>query len=368
MKKIFFVVIIFALILGCNQKKDDTIKVGVILPLTGDLANFGKTVLDGIKLGFDDNDNKNIVVKLIIEDSKAKPKDAVNSFNKLISIDEVNCVIGALTSGSTLAITPEANKNKTFLISPTASSPLLSDAGPYFYRVYPSDLFDAEIASNYCFNNLSSPNASIVYLNNDYCNGLKEVFLNNYKKLGGKVQSAIAFNENISDFKSIISRLKTENNNVIYIIGHPVGIGMFLRQSKELGFNVNFFSNVAAEDREFYNVAGSSSNGLLFTAPAFDLSSKEPYARNFIKKFENKYGYVPDIHAVKGYDISQILLQCFKNGKIHSSEIKSFIDSTKVFRSVNGFYKFKNNGDIVEPVAIKKYVNDSIKIIEIIKP
>lgn len=350
-----------------KKQKDKTVKIGVILPLTGELANFGQTVLDGINLKLSEIQSPNYSIKLIVEDSKGQPNLSVNSFNKLVELDKVNCIIGDLTSGATLAIAPESNKKQVIIISPTASTPALTKISPFFYRVYPSDLSDAKIASHYCYNNFNAKNASVVYLNNDYSLGLKNEFLNSFTALGGKINDVISYEANTKDFKTTIAKLKKGNDDVIYIIGHPLGIANFLKQSKELQFSKQFFSNVAAEDREFLVTAGESANNLYFTAPAFNLQSKEENTQNFIEQFKDKYSYTPDIHAVKGYDIMTILMECFDNDCISSLEIKRHIDQTQFFNGISGKYKFIQ-GDIEEPVAIKKYNYTNIEIVEIIKP
>ncbi|GHU88099.1 branched chain amino acid ABC transporter substrate-binding protein [Bacteroidia bacterium] len=373
-KKIFITIGVIAVIaigvfvwLNKNKDKQDEIKIGVILPLTGELANFGNTVLDGINMKLSETNDKNYTIKLIVEDSKGQPNLSVNCFNKLIDIDKVNCIIGDLTSGATLAIAPESNKKQVVIISPTASTPALTKISPFFYRVYPSDLSDAKIAAYYCYDNFKAKNISIVYLNNDYSVGLKNEFSTSFSTLGGKINNVISYESNTKDFRTTISKLKMINDDVIYIIGHPIGIANFLKQSKELQFTKHFFSNVAAEDREFLITAGESANNLYFTAPAFNLQAKDENTQNFIKQFNKRYSYTPDIHAVKGYDIMTILMDCLDNGCISSLAIKHHIDKKQFFNGICGQYKFIN-GDIEEPVSVKKYNNTNIEIVEIIEP
>src|SRR3972149_11200504 len=115
LKNIFWIGLIImlavvALFYFLQQKNaPEVIKIGVIQPLTGELANFGKTVVNGIQLAVDDyKDSVTEKIQLIIEDSKGEPNSSVSAFNKLMSIDKVKFVIGDLTSSSTLAIAPIA--------------------------------------------------------------------------------------------------------------------------------------------------------------------------------------------------------------------------------------------------------------------
>ena len=377
MKKIVFYIVIgmiAAIVSGVliysnkTNQKQGVIRIGIILPLTGELANFGNTVLDGINLKLSEAENeKSLEINVVLEDSKGQPNLALSAFNKLVNINRVNCVIGDLTSSATLALVPESRRRNILLISPTASNPALTNISPFFYRVYPSDVIDAKIAASYCFDNLVARNASIVYLNNDYSTGLKDEFTRVFTNLGGKIIETISFESHVNDFRTIIARIKNGQSDLVYIIGHPLGIANFLRQSKELNLDVNFFSNVAAEDREFLTTAGNAANGLYFTAPAFDLQSDDEKIQDFVSRFRKKYNYLPDVHAVKGYDLMTILMSSFDNGHFTSKEIKNFIDRTKIFHGISGEYRFVN-GDVELPIAIKKYVNGEIVLLEKINP
>lgn len=375
MKRAIFLMVILGLVislgmLGCGNKPKE-IKIGVIQPLTGDLANFGKTVVNGIQMAVDDfsKEYPEIKINLRIEDSQSKPAVAVSALNKLLDIDGVRIVIGTLTSSGTLAMAPIAQEKKVILMSPTASNPALSKAGPYFYRVWTSDDFDGRVAAQYCYTKLQLKRAGVIYLNNDYGLGLKNIFENTFKELGGDVIIVDYYEEQERDFRTIISKLKTENLDVIYLPGHPYGIGTILKQARELGINTTYFSNVAAEDKEFLTVAGNTAAGLYFTAPAFDISSDDPKTKKFIHDYRTRFNDEPDVHAVKGYDAASTLLSGIGHGFLTPDQLKSYIDSKEAFSGISGDFSFDENGDVVTAVSVKRYREDeSIEILEFFEP
>ncbi|MDO9578536.1 MAG: ABC transporter substrate-binding protein, partial [Candidatus Cloacimonadales bacterium] len=131
---------------GCS-KKDNVIKIGSILPLTGDAAVYGQWAKQGLELAVNElnnNTNQKKKIKIIYEDDQCGPQAGVNSYHKLVNVDKVKVIIGALCSSSTMAIEPLANKDKVLLFSPGSSSPLLSNSGPYFFRNWPSDIYEGE--------------------------------------------------------------------------------------------------------------------------------------------------------------------------------------------------------------------------------
>ncbi len=362
---------IIAFPLGCGKKTEEVIKIGVILPLSGGLANFGETVQYGIEIAVSEytRDHPTPKVELAFEDSQGDPSTAVSAFRKLTTVDEVKIVIGDLTSSATLAMAPIAQDQQVLLVSPTASVPALSKAGPYFYRVWTSDDFDGKVAAQYCKNELNYEKAAIAYINNDYGVGLKDVFAEVFSGIGGEVLLSESFETDESDFRSLLTKIKSVEPQVVYVPGHPKEIGLFLRQAKELGVKAQFVSNVAAEDREFLDVAGDASSGLYFTAPAFDIGSDDPKIVTFIEAFKTKYEFDPDIHAVKGHDAAMVILEAVSKGARTNDEIRQYLDTTSSFAGVAGAFHFDAKGDVVAAASIKQYQPDgSIEILEVVEP
>lgn len=169
---------------ACQEKS--AIRVGVILPLTGPASEIGNNILDGIIIASEYYDSISPQkLKLIVEDSKLDAKQAMSSANKLITVDKVDAIIGLASSTEALVVAPVCEKNKVVMISSTASTPLLSDAGDYIFRIYPSDVYDSKVLAEYA---KEIKKVSILYLNNDFGVGLKNTFIENYKKTGEKSQ------------------------------------------------------------------------------------------------------------------------------------------------------------------------------------
>lgn len=343
----------------------EVVKIGVILPLTGELGNFGKTVLNGIELRLEEykknNSEKKIV--LVIEDSKGNNKDAANAFNKIVLDKKIQFVIGDLTSGGTLTINPISLDKKVLLISPTASSPLLTNSNPYFLRIWQSDNYDGEVAASYCYNDLKLRKMSIVYLNNDYCNGLRDAFKKEFINLGGIIDAELGYEVNQLNWDSEVLKIKKLNSDGIYLPGHPSGIATFLKQSSEQNLKTTMFSNVAAEDKDFFKISGVAANGLYFTTPSFDINSQDEKIISFVTKYQESYQEQPDIHSVKGYEVLDILINGIMQNNVKSEEMVEYIKDKEVFPSLEGNLVFQQSGDVRTGIVIKQYVNDSITII-----
>src|SRR3989338_266462 len=166
-------------------------KIGVMLPLTGDGAAYGLPIQKALKIAFDEINAKGGVngAKLdpIYEDSKCNPKDGNAAAQKLINVDKVKVIIGGACSGETLGASPLTESNKVILISPSATSPDVTNAGDFVFRVAPSDAYAGTVAAEYAYNELNARKAAIIAETTDYTQGLARVFREQFTKLGGEL-------------------------------------------------------------------------------------------------------------------------------------------------------------------------------------
>ena len=120
--------------------------------------------------------NHEFKIKLLIEDNQSTPQGSVNSLNNLIHIHKVPVIIGPLASSDMLAMAPIAEKTKTVLISPGASSPKLSDAGDYIFRNSLLAEPQGEMMAQFCFHSLHKKNVAILYINDETGRGYMGAF------------------------------------------------------------------------------------------------------------------------------------------------------------------------------------------------
>lgn len=360
MKKIVLIILALTLFIGCNHKDKNVIKIGVIMPQSGFLANPGKNVIKGIELYFDEynKENSQNPVQLIIEDSKSDPKTGVNALNKLINVDNVKLVIGDLGSPIFLAMAPIAEKNKIVMISPGASNPKVREAGDYIFRDYTSDDFDGKVMANYMFKDKNINKCAILYFNNDYGVGLKDAFIKQFSKNGGQIILNEAFDDNNLDFKTIVAKLKNSNVNDVYFIGSPKQDAYFLKNMKEMNLKVNVFGNLGFEDNEFISIAKNSFDSVIYSTPNFDVKSDKSNIVSFVSNFKVKYNQLPDLNSALGYDVANILGYCLIKTGFKTSQIKDELYKIKDFNGLTGNTSFDEMGDVEKDVLIKKIMGN----------
>ena len=131
--------------LSCT-KKEKEIKIGAILPLTGDIAVYGQKMKNGIDLAVKHINSKGGIdgkqIKVLYEDDQGEPKASVAAVQKLITIEKIPVIIGGAISATALPTVPIADKKKVVLFSPAATTPKLSGMSRYFFRNWPADIYD----------------------------------------------------------------------------------------------------------------------------------------------------------------------------------------------------------------------------------
>ena len=152
MKKLVLLLFTVLLLFGCKQN-NNIVKIGVIIPLTGEYADYGKNIQYALTIAKDEisKEKNKYHYELLYEDDQADPKMAVSAIKKLISVNHVKFIIGGFTSSSSVAIYPIAEENKVILFSPSSSTPKLSTNTPYFFRNWPSDEIQAKKFADYTF-------------------------------------------------------------------------------------------------------------------------------------------------------------------------------------------------------------------------
>ncbi|MFH1985753.1 MAG: penicillin-binding protein activator [Pseudomonadota bacterium] len=346
---------------------NNVIKIGVILPLTGPVAEPGINALRGVELSVAKfNAEHKHQIQLILEDSKSNSKDAISAINKLITVDKVKIVIGDIMSSVVLAIAPIAERNRVLLISPGASSPDVRNAGDYIFRIYSSDDYDGQVMAKYILEKLHKTKAAIIIINNDYGIGVKNIFIKSFTALKGQVVLSEFYTQGQTDFRNIIVKIKNSNPEVLYIVGNPTENGNLVKQLKELNVNIPLTGNISFEHEGFLKVAKNSFDSVIFSAPFFNIDSDKTLVKSFVSKYSEKYGSKPDIAAALGFDTAQIISTTIDETDFNVDDLKEKLYKVKNFDGITGNMSFDSNGDVQKDIFIKRIKGDGkIDIIEL---
>jgi branched-chain amino acid transport system substrate-binding protein len=201
------------LLISTQAFAQQTIKIGLVQPLTGSVAYNGTADVAGSKQAVDERNAKGGVlgkkIELVIEDGQCKPANSVNAAEKLIQKDKVVALSGAFCSSATAAIIPVAEKYKMPLITGVSSKADLTEKGnKYFFRATETDALLAKSFAKIIYSNLNLKNIAYIGVNDDWGRGGVDEFSKQMTELGAKPALKEYFDHGTTDFYTLLSKLR----------------------------------------------------------------------------------------------------------------------------------------------------------------
>jgi branched-chain amino acid transport system substrate-binding protein len=341
---------------GAAPEPVPSVRIGAVLPLTGNSAVWGVPTREGAELAADlINSSGGIVgrrIELIVEDSAGDPKTALSAVEKLLSVDKVVAVLDNSNSAVTLAIAPTMEKNHRVLLVTGASSPLIRTAGDYIFRIWNSDSLEGELMARY-LSRSGHKRTAVLYVNNSYGDGLRTVFKTAYEALGAKVIAEETFLENEADFRTQATRVIASDAEAIYIIAYPKQGAILLRQLHELHNRKPLYGAVAFEDTAMLQAAGEAAEGLTYPLPA-PVDPNAAAFRKFADAYKAKYHKDVPFLADVGFDGLNVLATALRNEPGESPErIKHGLYTLPAYDGVSGQIVFDADGEVHKPFGMR---------------
>ncbi|WP_203227545.1 ABC transporter substrate-binding protein [Calorimonas adulescens] len=338
----------------------ESLKLGMVGPLTGNTATYGTSVKNGVEIAVDEFNNNGGYngqnVELVAEDSRGDQTEASNATRKLIEQDKVFAIVGAVLSSETLTAAPIANDAGIPMISPSATAPGVPEVGPYIFRNCIADNVQAVQMAEYAAKELGLKRFAVMYTNNDYGLALKNAFTDTAKTLG-EVVGVEAYMDGDNDFRAQLSKLKQQNPDALYIGGYYTEAAKIAQQAKQQGLdNVVLLGGDGFYSPQLVELGGDAVEGAVFTAGFFSGDPAEP-VQKFVSAYKAKFNAEPDMFAAQAYDAANIVLNALKKAGPDSKAIREEMAATKDFPGITGVTSFDEQGDAVKQVLILKVVD-----------
>lgn len=330
----------------------DTIKIGANLELTGGVASYGSGILEGLELAVEEINKEGIdgkKIELVKFDNKSDAAEATSGALKLISQDKVSAIVGAATSTNTLAQVQIAQENKVPVVSPSGTNlditykkdkpedeeGVLND---FMFRTCFIDPFQGKIAGNFAAKDLNVKEAAIMIDSaSDYAKGLAASFQSAFEENGGKVIGQEAYIAKDTDFRAILTRLKSKNPDFVYVPGYYEEVGLILKQAREIGLDVPFMGGDGWDSPTLAEIAGADPLNNTFITNHYSSGDTDPRIQEFVKAFEAKYKKTPDAFNALGYDTGYLLADAIKRaGGGDSEKIKVALEETSGLDLITG--------------------------------
>lgn len=334
----------------------ETIKIGLMCPLTGGWTSEGKDMERIVSLLAEEvNKNGGIngkQIELIVEDDAGDPRSAALAAQKLVS-NEVIAVIGTYGSAVTEATQNIYDESEILQIGTGSTSVRLTEKGlEYFFRTSPRDDEQGLVAAGY-IEKLGYKNVAIVHDNSSYASGLAEESRAELEKRGVNVVFYDALTPKERDYSAILTKIKAVNPELIFYTGYYPEAGLLLRQKSEMGWNVPMIGGDAVNNKDLVKIAGKTAKGFLFLSPPVleDLSTAQGKA--FLSAYKAKYNNTlpQSVWAVLAGDAFNVLVEALKNAEPNAEALSAYLkNGLGQYEGITGTFGFSPKGDRVGPL------------------
>lgn len=356
--------ILSSVIAGCTDTGAKEIKIGAVYELTGGTATFGTSAINGAKLAVKEINAKGGVlgkqIQLVVADNKGEPSESSNAMTKVITQDKVVAVTGFTTSSNAIAGSSVSEANQIPFVTAAATNPKVTvdertgKVKENTFRVCFIDPFQGTVGANFALNSLKVKNVAVMVDNSsDYSKGLASFFKAAFTKGGGTIIAEEAYLQKDQDFKTILTKLKTQNPDMIYVPGYYEEVGKIVKQARELGITVPFVGGDGWDSPKLTEIGGPAALNNTYFTNHYSVEDTSPASKAFVEAYNKEYGQMPDAMAVLGYDAAYVLVDAIKRANsAEPAKIREALAATKDYKGVTGNLTLNSTHDAVKSAVI----------------
>jgi branched-chain amino acid transport system substrate-binding protein len=357
-------------LVGCGDRapKEETIKIGAIVELTGDMPAVGASSRNAAELAVAGVNRaggitiagKRYRVELVLEDNAAKPDQSAAVANKLITQDEVIAIIGPNASLGAIPAAEIAEANRTLLITPWSTNPKTTldtaSGAPkrYVFRACFTDPFEGRVLANFITGKLGAKRAAVLYdVASEAPKSQAELFRQTFEKLGGSVVAFETYTTGDRDFSAQLTKIQSANPDVIFLPAYYNDVGLIAQQARRQGITATLIGSDAWSSPELIKLAQGAVEGAYF-ANHYAADIATPVAREFIASYQQKHGKTPDDVAALTYDAMGLLFEALKTAKAPERQaLRDAMAAISGYPGVTGDIRFTpGSGDPVKSAVI----------------
>lgn len=372
MKYVFFFLLSVFLLSGV-AKGADTIKIGLMVPLTGPAAADGFSAHSSVKLALERvNSSGGLLgkkVELVVYDDRADGKEAVALARKLIEQDKVVAVVGGSYSTPSRAVAPIFQEEKIPFVAAYAVHPDITKAGDYCFRNGFLGTVEGKSAAYAAVKMLNAKRIALLVSDNDFGRTLAEGFkyyMDKYAKGVATIVSQQAYPFQEKDFKAYLTKIKQENPDLIFASGYYFQTGPIVKQAREMGITAHILGEEGADSPKLLEIAGPSAEGFVIVTN-LNRDDKRKEVQNFLKTYEERFKIQPDMVGASAYDAFMIICDSIKRAKsTKGPDIRNAIANIKNYNALTGQIKSFIKGEVVKDVQVQIVKNGRFRYLGVV--
>jgi len=370
-----------SLLVACGKKEvaktesdSLTVKIGNVAPLTGPNAHLGKDNENGARLAVEEINQqgfmingKKITLEFVGEDDASDPKQGTQVAQKLVD-QKVVAIVGHLNSGVSIPASKIYSDAGIVQLSPSSTNPEYTNQGfKTTYRLVGTDAQQGPVLARFAIDKLKAKNIAIVDDSTQYGKGLADEFEKTIIASGGKIVVHEATNDKATDFKAILTNIKSKKPDIILYGGMDATGGPFAKQAKELGINVKIIGGDGICSPTLAQLAGDAAVNVICSTvgvPKESLVNGETFLKNYQKRFNAEV----QIYSPMAYDAVMVIVDAMKRANsTEAAAILSAMPATN-YAGLSGQIAFDAKGDLKESViTLNEYKEGKIVTLEVVK-
>ncbi len=363
MKKCFkLLAAVFSIALFClggTAFAAETIKIGMLAPLTGFAAADGFSAYESVKLAVEKVNAKGGVlgkkVELVCYDDAADPKQSVPLAHKLIDQDKIVAFVAGSYSLPSRAVSAIFNDAEIPLVSAYALHPDITK-GDFTFRNGFLGTVEGKGAAYVAVKLLKAKKIALIVSDNDFGTTLAQGFDEYIKENpSAQIVSQQKYPMSEKDFKPYLSKMKASNPDVVFFSGYYFQVGPAMKQAQEMGIKVQFIGEEGADSPKTVEIAGKAAEGMVMVTN-LNRDDKRAKVQEFLAEYRKRHKIEPDMVGASSYDAFMLLVNAINKAKSTDGiKVAKALAETKNYDGITGVIKgFTKEGEVVKPVQVQR--------------
>ncbi len=306
MKKLLALVLAAVMLLGLTacggDSASDTLKLGVIGPMTGDAALYGTAVANGAKIAAEEiNALGGLQIEINVQDDEHDPEKSVNAYNNLLDWN-AQIIVGSVTSAPCAAVAAEAYEDRVFMLTPSASSTDVIKGRDNVYQMCFTDPNQGSASATYISEKKLGTKVAVIYNNGDsYSTGIYQTFAAKATELNLNIVATETFpSDKTTDFKTQLQAAKDAGADLLFLPIYYTPASLIMGQAKDMGYSPKIFGVDGMDGiLTMKGFEPSMAEGVMLLTP---FSADAEDAKDFVTKYQQKHGDIPNQFAADAYD------------------------------------------------------------------
>jgi len=351
MKNLLFLVLLISVEVLAIDKE---VKIGATVPLSGNLATYGNLIKGGMEFAKEDLLKEGIDVSLVFEDTPLVGAGIMTAANKLIYHDKVDAIGGNFANPAMLAMGNILEKEKVPAFHTAAADPGIVNFERFIFSTNVRIKDEAYHLAEYAYNTKSYRKMAVITVHTNFGEAYRKFFKERFVSLGGEIVADETYEVSDMDYKTQLTKIRAKKPEAIFGACFGNFLGQTMKEARELGINVPFYSVYESEDTSVLDVAGGRAEGLKYFITVD--AKTNPLFNSFRDRFIEKYKREPGTFASNSYDATVLIAHAFKKCDSDKECVLSELYGTKDYKGVSGEFSIGEDG-----IATKHFVLREIK-------